>query len=245
MKRLAKNQLYKTADVLDIGCGKEVPLAKTMYSSRYIPTTGSYTGIDVNVLRVPDLFSSGRFPIELIGQADVCVHDFGESTFRVITCFEVLEHVEPEHSFRMLKRIAALLEDEGEAYLSTPNYDPIMGPANNHVNEMTYKGLEFLIERAGLNIQKAYGTFASRKDYLHKLDPLQRELFDKLSDYYDSNYVATLFAPLYPEQSRNCLWHVTKGQRPSGVPDNLRYIAGDENSSSKEWRGFIMKQFGE
>ena len=239
VRYLMRGQLYKTADVLDIGCGREVPLAKTMYSSRMVPTQGSYTGIDVNQLRVPEMFSTGKFPIELIGGRDVCEYDFGRSTFRVITCFEVLEHVEPEHAYRMLGKIRDLMEDpDGVAFLSTPNYDPGMGAAANHVNEMSWIGLKFLLDKAGLKVLKMYGTFASQKDYKHLLTLEQKKLFDQLSEYYDSNYLATVFAPLFPEESRNILWVVTKNRNheiwdPVALPD------GAEHSSSEKWGDFI------
>lgn len=241
-RHLNRSQLYKTADILDIGCGKEVPLAKLMYSSRLIPETGSYTGVDVNKLSVPEMFHTGKFDIELIGETDVCEHDFGQSTFRIITCFEVMEHVEPEHTFRMLKTIERLLEDEGEAIISTPCYDHLTGAAANHVNEMSYEAFGALIEAAGLNIKASYGTFASIKDYAHRLQPAEAVLFEKLRGYYDTNYLATIFAPLFPAQSRNALWHLTKSsQEFSWSPQfpSIKELAEAKHSSSDKWVSFV------
>jgi 2-polyprenyl-3-methyl-5-hydroxy-6-metoxy-1,4-benzoquinol methylase len=239
---LSKGHLYETADILDIGCGRDLPLARLLYSSRLIPKTGSYTGIDVNPLSVP--FSLGKFPYELVERTDVCRWDSGGSTFRVITCFEVLEHVEPEHSFRMLKRIGELLEPDGVAFLSTPNYSATVGAAANHVNEMSYDGLRFLIECAGLKVDKVYGTFASIRDYKDQIDAqgLTR-LFDSLREYYDSNYLSTIFAPLFPEQSRNCLWRVSKdtiGVPPNHLPSQ---VSDARHSSSTLWSNFITENF--
>ncbi len=239
---LTKGRLYETADILDIGCGRDLPLLRLLYSSRLIPKTGSYTGVDINKLEPP--FNLGRFPYELVPQRDVCMWDDKGSTFRVITCFEVLEHVEPSHSFDMLKRIASLLEDEGVAFLSTPVYDQATGAAANHVNEMSFRGLQFLIENAGLRVQKVYGTFASMRDYQHKLDDEGlTPLFDRLREYYDSNYLSTIFAPLFPELSRNCLWRVCKAQieEPSAVP--VDRIMDPCNSSSEAWTTFIKENF--
>lgn len=241
-RELSRGQLYKTADILDIGCGKEVPLAKLMYSSRLIPETGSYTGIDVNSLEVPAMFHTGKFDIELIERSDVCEYDFGASTFRVITCFEVMEHVEPDHTFRMLKTINRLLEDGGRAYLSTPCYDFETGAAANHVNEMSYAAFGSLIESAGLAVHKTYGTFASIKDYQHLLNPTQREMFDKLREYYDTNYLATIFAPLFPANARNALWVVGKqSDEFTYTPKFLAPYELDDNkhSSSDVWMEFI------
>ena len=236
-----KGRLYQTADILDIGCGKDLPLLRLLYSSRLIPETGSYTGIDINKLEAP--FNLGRFNYELVPQTDVCKWDDKGSTFRVITCFEVLEHVEPSHTFAMLKRIASLLEDEGVAFLSTPVYDSAVGAAANHVNEMSFKGLKFLIEHAGLKVEKVYGTFASIRDYKDQIDANGlTTVFDRLREYYDSNYLSTIFAPLFPEQSRNCLWRVSRADliRSDLTPES---VSAATNSSSELWTNFIKENF--
>lgn len=241
-RQLNRNQLYKTADILDIGCGKEVPLAKLMYSSRLIPETGSYTGIDINKLTIPAMFHTGKLDIELIGESDVCEYDFGASTFTVITCFEVMEHVEPEQTLRMLQTIHRLLEENGTAYLSTPCYDPETGAAANHVNEMSWEAFGSLIEHAGLAIKANYGTFASIKDYQQLLTPGQREVFDALREYYDTNYLATIMAPLFPAHSRNALWTVVRKEdlftyTPQFKP--IKELALREHSSSGYWIDFV------
>jgi 2-polyprenyl-3-methyl-5-hydroxy-6-metoxy-1,4-benzoquinol methylase len=235
---LGERQRYRSSDILDIGCGKDLPLLRLLYTSRLIPETGSYTGIDVNKLSLP--FSVGSFPHELIGQTDVCEHDFGASTFAVITCFEVLEHVEPSHSFRILARIRSLLEDTGIAFISTPNYDQQVGAAGNHVNEMSWSALHSLINRAGLHVLNMWGTFASIRDYYNKLEPERRLLFEQLREYYDSNYLATVFAPLYPKESRNILWKLAKADPfAATVPEDQRH------SSSDKWVSFAKQMNGE
>lgn len=241
-RQLNRGQLYKTADILDIGCGKEVPLAKLMYSSRLIPETGSYTGVDINKLTVPAMFHTGRFDIELLGETDVCEHDFGESTFAVITCFEVMEHVEPEQTLRMLQTIHRLLEENGTAYLSTPCFDQDTGAAANHVNEMSWEAFGSLIEHAGLVIKANYGTFASIKDYQSLLTPGQKEVFDSLREYYDTNYLATLMAPLFPAHSRNALWTVGRKEDEFSYNNqfkSIKELSDRKHSSSGYWTEFV------
>jgi hypothetical protein len=133
----------------------------------------------------------------------------------LITCFEVLEHIEPEHCRRMLQKIHSMLSlTNGTAMLSTPCYDRYTGAADNHVSEITYKAFGALLEDLDFKIEEHYGTFASQKDYAYKLRGEALELYTKLSDYYESNYLATILAPLYPQYSRNCLWHVTPLKKP-------------------------------
>ena len=45
IKRLYERKTYQTARILDIGCGRELPFAKTLYSSKLAPAM--YFGVDV------------------------------------------------------------------------------------------------------------------------------------------------------------------------------------------------------
>jgi 2-polyprenyl-3-methyl-5-hydroxy-6-metoxy-1,4-benzoquinol methylase len=239
-KYLQQQHRYKTAYVLDIGCGKEVPLAKLMYSSRLIPETGKYVGIDANHLVVPDMFRSGKFPIELHSQKTFPNKAIEDAyTFEVVTCFEVCEHVEPAMTLEILMGIQRCLDDGGVAFISTPCYDPNMGAAANHVNEMSYEGFKALIHRAGLGIKAVYGTFASIKDYKPYLHEKGLDgIFEELREYYDSNYLATIFAPLFPEHSRNCLWVVDRFGSKECF-DNIRACDDAHHSSSALWSDFV------
>jgi 2-polyprenyl-3-methyl-5-hydroxy-6-metoxy-1,4-benzoquinol methylase len=240
-KHLQQQHRYKTAYVLDIGCGKEVPLAKLMYSSRLIPETGKYVGIDANYLTVPDMFKTGKFPIELWSQKTFPWLELEEKySFEVVTCFEVCEHVEPMMALQILQGIQRILDDSGAAFISTPCYDAQTGAAANHVNEMSHAAFGSMIERSGLFIENVWGTFASIKDYKDQLQALGMDkIFDRLRDYYDSNYLATVFAPLFPHLARNCLWQVTKH---GGGPDKYEPLSTyheASNSSSELWTDFV------
>lgn len=239
-KYLNEKKRYETHHVLDIGCGRDQPLPRLMYTSRLIPKTGTYTGIDYNKLTPHEMFHTGKFPITLIGNAAFPDVALPRDYYDTIVCFEVLEHVEPAHSFRMLKGIRGLLADEGRAFISTPCYDYQVGAAANHVNEMSYLALGAMIEAAGLSVANVWGTFASQKDYKHLLTPAAREIFEDLSQYYDSNYLATVFAPLFPDKARNCLWELRAmnlGDWRSFEP--LSTLTDAHHSSSTRWADFV------
>ncbi len=51
-KYLYTRHNYKTARVLDIGCGRELPMAKMLYSSKLIPA--AYYGVDVGPVNDED-----------------------------------------------------------------------------------------------------------------------------------------------------------------------------------------------
>jgi SAM-dependent methyltransferase len=227
-KHINKGNLYKTANILDIGCGVDLPLAKLLYSSRLI--VKNYVGVDYNNTEKFDLspFHTGKMKVNVYGGMDAAIditpapaggYSVMEDIYEapdVVTCFEVLEHVEPEHSVRILRTIYSLLNETladgrtGYAFISTPCYDAQTGAAANHVNEITYKVLGAVLEAIGFKITGMWGTFASQKDYRDVFirDYNAQALWDKLNEYYDSNYMATVFAPLYPERARNCLWQI-------------------------------------
>ena len=56
-------------------------------------------------------------------------------------------------------------------------------------------------------IKNKYGTFASIHDYKDDLVGWRKEAFDCLKEYYDTNLLSNLMAPMMdPAKARNCLW---------------------------------------
>lgn len=236
VKYLQAKQRYKTARILDIGCGREVPLAKTLYSSRLI--VDRYVGIDVNVLVVPDTFHTGRFPIKLFS-GDFVELGLDALGFRptLATCFEVLEHVEPSHAIKIVDHVHELLEDDGRFIMSTPNWDPRVGAAANHVNEMKHEALGAMLEQRGWVVEEKFGTFASIRDYkdaLFESYSCSESIFNDLRAYYDVNFLAVIFAPLFPHLARNCLW-VLRKRFPADYRGYHEWPAGVWTSSD-QWR---------
>jgi len=215
VKWLNQSARYKTARILDVGSGKELPLAKLLHSSRMAPAW--YGAVDVAALTTPEQFRNSKWkPDVLFSKTDVC--DLQESDLparpNVIVCFEVLEHVEPDHCRRILSSFIRHLDSGGTAFVSTPCWDPDVGAAANHVNEMTYHAFGAALEDSGFSIKGHWGTFASMKDYKDHLSESQREVWEDLRGYYDTNYLATIMAPLVPQHSRNCLWQLEAPPTP-------------------------------
>jgi len=235
---LRRGKKWLKADIVDIGPGKELPLAKTLYVNRTPPR--SYTAIDVSKLEMPEMFKNASWqPYYLMGEMDAAEMspDRLHILPNVVTCFEVIEHVEPAHARKILNRIRQWLTDDGIAFVSTPNWDPNVGAAGNHVNEMTFKALGALIEDLGFSIEEVFGTFASQKDILpHIRDSGYEPVFRRLQKYYDSNYLSTIFAPIFPAASRNCLWKIRKEPTNDGrMFEKLKDIEGPW-TSSELWR---------
>jgi hypothetical protein len=266
VKFLNQQHRYKEARILDVGCGKEIPLAKTLYVNKMTPAR--YVGVDVNDFEIPAMLTGKKIPITIWAETDFCAldpHDVGKvvglwpslqpqitknygingeyhydhngdlvEVPNILVCFECLEHVQPEHCRRMLQHFKELTSDSCHYFISTPCWNG--SAAENHINEMTFAALGALIEDLGYNIEGVYGTFASISDYEQQLADVTtydkntrkviattdlRPIFAALRNYYDTNALSTIFAPLFPAQSRNCLWHLTKKQGDSAAQDRL------------------------
>jgi len=208
VKELNRKHSYKEARILDIGCGREVPLPKTLYTARMAPQY--YMGVDAGPIEAPDWIRKFSW-FHSQQRKDFCKEytetELREADINVVTCFEVLEHVEPSDAICILDKISVILDKPGsKAYVSTPNYDPSVGEAANHVNEMKHFALQNMIREAGISIEKKFGTFASIRDYERHVDVEFPGLLKRLREYYDTNVLSVICAPLYPELSRNCLW---------------------------------------
>lgn len=212
VKFLYQKRRYATARILEAGCGREMPLPKLIYSNRMSGV--QYVGVDMNDLRVPEMLitaaSSGKMAIWILPHTDagLVMEEHLPWKPNVLVSFEVFEHMHPAFGMRMLKRLFNLAEDGADFFFSTPCFNG--SAAANHIAEPYYHPMGSILERAGWNIEMNWGTFASQSDYFSYMSIPQREMFELLSDYYDTNLLAVIFAPLFPDHSRNCLWHCKK-----------------------------------
>ena len=158
----------------------------------------------------------------------------------IVTSFEVLEHVEPKMMMEMLEHMKTMTSDDCRYFISTPVWNRT-DCAANHVNEMLYESLGAAFERHGFIVESVHGTFASIRDYEHLLTPAMKTLFDSLRAYYDSNFLSCIFAPLFPGQSRNCLWELRKA-RPTEIARKFPAIETIQQpwSSSTLWKEMAL-----
>jgi hypothetical protein len=262
-KRLYERGSYHNARILDVGCGRELPMAKMLYSSKLIPQM--YHGVDVGPINDEDcakIAKTGKFPHKLwektnfleLGPSDVIEQhlDYPEGICpNLVTCFEVLEHVEPKMMFDMLEHMKLLTSPDVRLFISTPNWNRT-DCAGNHVNEMLYEALGAGFERHGFVVEHVYGTFASIRDYEHLLgsemnsadanQPSPRQLFNQLREYYDTNMLSCIFAPLFPAQSRNALWELRKREQYTNWEGKFPLIQEIQQpwSSSAKWEDMAL-----
>lgn len=235
VKYLNQKHRYKDAVVLDVGCGKEMPLAKLMYVNKMTPVY--YVGVDANKFEIPEMLRDKKIRIVAWSETDFCALKYEDLALsgqkdgaailyapNIVTSFEVLEHVRPEQCRRMLQHMQKVSALECNYFISTPCWNG--SAAENHINEMTFSALGALLEDLGFGIVGVWGTFASISDYKSALpnwtyhypggEPKTMDLmplFEVLSEYYDTNVLATIFAPLFPSMSRNCLWQLERATK--------------------------------
>lgn len=202
-----KNHRYQHAHVLDIGCGKDLMLYRVLNSNKLLPL--SYTGVDINELAIPTGFEGSRLKPNLI-QQDFCSIASLPTAPNLITCFEMLEHVPIDYARRTLNKAYELSSDGSYLILSTPVYYERYGMANNHINEMTRPLLVDMLMDCKWKIKENYGTFCGQYEIRNALTEEEKKIYDELRNYYSTHVLSTIFAPMYPEYSRNNLWVCTK-----------------------------------
>ena len=210
------SHVLKTAkmdqSILDFGCGSG-EMFEVFYRNKFRPSI--YVGLDVREKTIKENVykyiscDNADFRVQ-----DLCKEfDLGE-TFDIVTSFEVIEHIGHDNIDIFLQNIVRHCRQDTVILISTPNYDPIVGAAENHIlgpmreiGEWKHEELQKKLEEYFV-IEKKYGTFASIKDYKGLLNEWQKKMFDTLSEYYDTHLLSVIMAPMFPEQSRNTLWRL-------------------------------------
>ncbi len=223
----------KDFSLLDVGCGRQIPLLDVLYSNLCYPKR--YVGVDYDKIEPPREFR--KVDAVFLEKTDFSALDLKEQ-FDLVTCFEVAEHVEPAMAWGILSNVRNCMTPQATCLISTPCYDPKAGAAAFHVNEMSYRAFGALLENLGFCVENVWGTFVSKRDLQIVLSVEDRAVYERLLEYYDFGILSTMFAPLYPEISRNCLWRVSKGvfcrsDLFGEVPE------GPEHGSSERWTDFV------
>lgn len=230
----ALRRLELNMNVLDFGCGSG-NMAEVMYRNRY--KGNFYLGLDIRKQTIES--NQEKFknvPWIQFQQADLTdpaleldefnTNERGFTGWDLITCYEVAEHVGKQRVSTFLDNIKKRMIAKTLLMISTPVYDEKIGAAGNHtydsgdgrgvaVQEMTREEFQTLLEER-FTIEKKWGVFASVKDYKDLLGnyPGLPAIYEKLKDYFDSNIISNLMAPLFPDQSRNILWECKLKELP-------------------------------
>lgn len=205
--------------ILEIGCGIEAPLAKTLYSNRH--TKHKYCGIDYGPISPSIKFSGDFQPVFLPNKdaskltSEEVIGALGDKADLVVS-HECAEHMQPDRWLRILRKAILASTEDAVFLISTPCFDVRVGPADNHINEWKYEILLGVFEAMGLQLVENWGTFASQRDYkdlIHdKFGDGGQAMFELFKSYFDTNVLSCVMAPLFPENSRNVQWQLGKGE---------------------------------
>jgi cyclopropane fatty-acyl-phospholipid synthase-like methyltransferase len=220
----------KIGDIIcDFGCGN-APLFEVLYRNRFRPK--KYIGLDIRYLSIKKNIEKFKKVLEAQFEAVDLIKDnypYHQIKADKVCSFEVLEHVGKQNALTFLEHFKACGNEDAIYYLSTPCYDEHVGAAGNHTydagdgrgkvpQEFSIQEIKDLLEQAGFDVCKRFGTFASQRDYKPHLNEWQRNMFDALKDYYDSTMIANIFAPLFPDYSRNNIWVLKKKSSLKLIP---------------------------
>ena len=154
--------------VLDVGCG-------TAYGCSLLARCGArrVTGVD---LSFPALEHGKQSGTDGLVCANILQLPFASSTFEVITCFEVIEHVAEQHA--LLREMTRLLDASGVMVLSTPNRKRTSGKNPYHVKELSLAELTELIARTGLTcIERSGQHWGLRPTVLRRIYGIRRAIY--------------------------------------------------------------------
>jgi len=203
-------------DVLEIGCGEEKPLSKILVGGA-AARVNQYVGVDLNKLKPSNnqrLTFYGEFNFTTKYKTIIDEHGL----FDVIVHMEVIEHMTVANGRKLLKAALECLKPNGVMLMSTPCYDGVRHAAS-HIHEYTIPELKNMVEKAGFEVIRRFGTFMDIKhlkqakrgrlvsdDYDDETIKSIGEVAELLSQYYDNDAISNIFGPLFPNHARNNLW---------------------------------------
>lgn len=227
-------------NIFDIGCGKYVNLLKALCMMRRGPDYKTYIGTDYGkcqrwrpnyepiwdkTLLYDEMDFTDAADIEVL--MNVLEQVFEDESF-IITCFEVLEHMDFEMQNKFLYNLSRILHnpklDVECCLFSTPNHNG--SPAKNHISEISYKLEEEMFDRFDIDIIKAQGLSAWKK-------------FCK-PENLDSGSSAPLYTELMPDPIKKMIWGAAL---PRQFSNNILYSLNATKSKLKEYEELIKEPY--
>ena len=124
---------------LDAGCGMG---SATFYLAKF---AGNMTGIDISEIAIDYAVRNYTLKNCIFEIMDIKNLMYPDSSFDVVTSFEVLEHLNHEDQIRYIREISRVLKSGGELFLSTPNKNLTDGKNSFHICELVEQDLRDLL----------------------------------------------------------------------------------------------------
>lgn len=204
----AKNFIKKGVRSLEVGCGQDMPLVKVLFPSMSnIPDY--HLAVDLNKISKP---AKAKW-LEVKDEFNF-VDDWKQivrESFNVVTCFEVIEHMQKPDGVKLMKGIHEMMAKDAVALISTPVYNG-KHMAANHIHEYGFKELRELFVECGFTVVQVHGTFMTSQSMKKVMTQEERKLIDQLHQFYSWDVLANFLAPKYPEASSNCCWVLKRSE---------------------------------
>lgn len=179
MLRFSKmTDMVRGKNIFDLGCGKYTNLLKAICQMQRGPNYNCYIGTDYCKCRKwrPD-YKGIWDKTYILDEMDFTDDDnfltvlsvletvYSSDEPFIITCFEVLEHMDFKLQNKFLYNLSRILHNPlfriEACYFSTPNFNG--SAANNHISELHYTLLEEMFERYDIKVVNAQGLSAWKK----------------------------------------------------------------------------------
>lgn len=209
------DELERPLAWLDVGCG-DVYLLRTLQASsraKKADVVAQYVGLDIDekMLAMAKVTAPKSVPVRLVtGDITVGALDrFADASFDVVTCLEVLEHVQPKFVPGVLAGIRRVIGAAGFALISTPNWTGGSGRLpEDHIKEWDAEELLQAMKDAGLRVHRRFGTFCQldRAKKAAAADPFLARVWGVLSSTCDANFASLAMARFLDTDAQNLVY---------------------------------------
>lgn len=214
--KVIKDRFGPGARIIEFGCGKELPMFRTLTCdhsaiTHYKPSR--YVGVDLNPVKYNPKVNGIESTI--LGRTN-CVTEFDQipdEVFDMVTSFEVIEHMGKfdgeeflDAMFKVARRVPERENKPGLILLSTPVNGGTI--AKNHVYEYGRSEMRRMFERRGGVIVGEFATFSNIRALLGELTDEEVVVWNRLTDYHSPDVLTAVFSALHPEVGRNIAWLV-------------------------------------
>lgn len=205
-------ELRRPIIVYDVGCGRKMPLAQTIFANRHYDIIHSMWCFD-QVIEPSRNFTVGGVQKVLPVVGDFCqtytsvVNNYPPD---VIVSFEAFEHMPFKHSWTFLRAIRRCCHADTTFYFSTPNYSHTRGAAKNHQNECALTLVKCMLENCGFNVAEMHGLYCELKraeEYCTARGC--SDLYVALKERFENEVLSMIFSWDIPEESKNVLYACT------------------------------------